>query len=75
MSVYRSKTTPHGRNMAGACGFWRQAGMTDEDFGKPRKPLGRKRKASTALRAYAAMTTNASKGAVRDVSQLERRGR
>ena len=35
------------------------------------KPFGRKRDVSPALRAYAAMTTNASKGAVRDVSQVE----
>ena len=36
------------------------------------KPFGRKRDVSPALRAYAAMTTNAAKGAVRDVSQIER---
>jgi dihydroxy-acid dehydratase len=36
------------------------------------KPLGRKRQVSPALRAYAAMTTNAARGAVRDVSQVER---
>lgn len=36
------------------------------------KPLGRDRKVSQALQAYAAMTTSADKGAVRDVSQLER---
>ena len=36
------------------------------------KPFGRKRAVSPALRAYAAMTTNAAKGAVRDVSQIER---
>jgi len=35
------------------------------------KPFGRKRKVSPALRAYAAMTTNAARGAVRDVSQVE----
>lgn len=35
-------------------------------------PLGRKREVSPALRAYAAMTTNAARGAVRDVSQVER---
>jgi dihydroxy-acid dehydratase len=32
----------------------------------------RKRQVSPALRAYAAMTTNAARGAVRDVSQIER---
>ena len=37
------------------------------------KPLGRKRSVSPALRAYAALTTNAARGAVRDVSQIERR--
>jgi dihydroxy-acid dehydratase len=36
---------------------------------KPAKP--RPRKVSPALRAYAAMTTSAAKGAVRDVSQVE----
>jgi dihydroxy-acid dehydratase len=35
------------------------------------KPRGRKRHVSPALRAYAAMTTNAARGAVRDVSQIE----
>jgi dihydroxy-acid dehydratase len=35
------------------------------------KPQGRVREVSSALRAYAAMTTSADKGAVRDVSQLE----
>ncbi|MCS6787483.1 MAG: dihydroxy-acid dehydratase [Thiobacillaceae bacterium] len=38
------------------------------------KPLGRNRTVSAALRAYAAMTTSAAHGAVRDVSQIERRG-
>ena len=36
------------------------------------KPVNRVREVSAALRAYAAMTTSADKGAVRDVSQLER---
>ena len=35
------------------------------------KPLGRDRVVSPALRAYAAMTTSADTGAVRDVSQVE----
>ncbi|MEM8570968.1 MAG: dihydroxy-acid dehydratase [Pseudomonadota bacterium] len=35
MPRYRSRTTTHGRNMAGARGLWRATGMTDEDFGKP----------------------------------------
>jgi dihydroxy-acid dehydratase len=35
------------------------------------KPVGRKRHVSAALRAYAALTTNAARGAVRDVSQVE----
>jgi len=34
------------------------------------KPLGRERVVSNALKAYAAMTTSAARGAVRDVSQL-----
>jgi dihydroxy-acid dehydratase len=37
------------------------------------KPLNRDRVVSAALRAYAAMTTSADTGAVRDVSQIERR--
>ena len=36
------------------------------------KPENRKRPVSAALRAYAAMTTSADTGAVRDVSQVER---
>jgi dihydroxy-acid dehydratase len=35
MPQYRSRTTTHGRNMAGARGLWRATGMTNEDFGKP----------------------------------------
>ncbi len=35
------------------------------------KPAERQRVVSPALRAYAAMTTNAARGAVRDVSQVE----
>ncbi|MGH8228709.1 MAG: dihydroxy-acid dehydratase [Steroidobacteraceae bacterium] len=35
MRTYRSRTTTHGRNMAGARGLWRATGMKDEDFGKP----------------------------------------
>lgn len=35
MPVYRSRTSTHGRNMAGARGLWRATGMTNEDFGKP----------------------------------------
>jgi dihydroxy-acid dehydratase len=37
------------------------------------KPAERQRHVSAALRAYAAMTTSADRGAVRDISQLERR--
>jgi dihydroxy-acid dehydratase len=35
MPTYRSRTTTHGRNMAGARGLWRATGMKDQDFGKP----------------------------------------
>ncbi|WP_133486947.1 dihydroxy-acid dehydratase [Aliiroseovarius marinus] len=35
MPAYRSRTSTHGRNMAGARGLWRATGMTDSDFGKP----------------------------------------
>ncbi len=41
-----------------------------DDAWQPAKP--RKRKVSVALQAYAAMTTSAARGAVRDVSQLKR---
>jgi dihydroxy-acid dehydratase len=37
------------------------------------KPVNRSRAVSPALRAYAAMTTSAAKGAVRDVSQVEKK--
>ena len=37
------------------------------------RPVKRERHVSPALRAYAAMTTSAAKGAVRDVSQVERK--
>ena len=35
MPAYRSRTTTHGRNMAGARALWRATGMTDADFNKP----------------------------------------
>ena len=35
MPNYRSQTSTHGRNMAGARALWRATGMTDGDFGKP----------------------------------------
>jgi dihydroxy-acid dehydratase len=35
MSGYRSRTSTHGRNMAGARALWRATGMTDADFEKP----------------------------------------
>ena len=35
MPQYRSRTTTHGRNMAGARALWRATGMTDADFEKP----------------------------------------
>ncbi|TQL18078.1 dihydroxy-acid dehydratase [Zymomonas mobilis] len=35
MPPYRSRTTTHGRNMAGARSLWRATGVKDEDFGKP----------------------------------------
>ena len=40
----------------------------------PWQPKPRKRNVTTALRAYAALTTSAARGAVRDVDQLNRRG-
>jgi len=35
MPAYRSRTSTHGRNMAGARALWRATGMQDDDFGKP----------------------------------------
>ncbi|HRD65543.1 MAG TPA: dihydroxy-acid dehydratase [Candidatus Competibacter sp.] len=35
MPDYRSRTTTHGRNMAGARALWRATGVRDGDFGKP----------------------------------------
>jgi dihydroxy-acid dehydratase len=35
MPLYRSRTSTHGRNMAGARSLWRATGMKDADFDKP----------------------------------------
>ncbi|WAW09226.1 dihydroxy-acid dehydratase [Oxalobacter vibrioformis] len=35
MPEYRSRTSTHGRNMAGARALWRATGMKDGDFNKP----------------------------------------
>ena len=35
MPPLRSRTSTHGRTMAGARALWRATGMTDDDFGKP----------------------------------------
>ena len=35
MPDYRSRTSTHGRNMAGARSLWRATGVKDGDFGKP----------------------------------------
>ncbi|MER7419685.1 dihydroxy-acid dehydratase [Micromonospora peucetia] len=35
MPELRSRTSTHGRMMAGARALWRATGMTDDDFGKP----------------------------------------
>ncbi|SBT07539.1 dihydroxy-acid dehydratase [Candidatus Accumulibacter aalborgensis] len=35
MPHYRSRTSTHGRHMAGARALWRATGMKDGDFGKP----------------------------------------
>jgi dihydroxy-acid dehydratase len=35
MPQYRSRTSTHGRNMAGARSLWRATGMKDGDFNKP----------------------------------------
>jgi dihydroxy-acid dehydratase len=51
----------------------RRRGRMEAKGEKAWKPAARDRKVSKALEAYAAMTTSAAKGAVRDVSQLEKR--
>ncbi len=40
MNPYRSRTTTHGRNMAGARALWRATGMSDADFHKPIVAIG-----------------------------------
>jgi dihydroxy-acid dehydratase len=35
MPTLRSRTTTHGRNMAGARALWRATGLVESDFGKP----------------------------------------
>jgi dihydroxy-acid dehydratase len=58
-------------------------GISDEELAKRRKameakgptawkPAARNRKVSQALQAYAAMTTSAARGAVRDVTQIQK---
>ena len=47
-----------------------EAGQCPLTLGDAWKSVGREREVSNALKAYAAMTTSASRGAVRDVSQL-----
>jgi dihydroxy-acid dehydratase len=44
----------------------------EERAGRAWAPTDRRRPVSAALRAYAAMTTSAAQGAVRDVTQVER---
>src|SRR5260221_7634717 len=39
MNGYRSRTSTHGRNMAGARALWGGTGMKDDDFGKPIVPI------------------------------------
>ena len=52
----------------------RRQGVMEQKGAAAWKPVGRDRPVSAALRAYAAMTTSAANGAVRDVSQVERKG-
>ena len=35
MPELKSRTSTHGRNMAGARALWRATGIGSEDFGKP----------------------------------------
>ena len=58
------------------CGGVREAGDVEEDEeargSDAWKPVARERVVSNALKAYAALTTSAARGAVRDISQLEK---
>lgn len=82
MPQYRSRTTTHSRNMAGARALWCATGIKDGDFDKSIiatskhknawKPMQRERHMSLALRAYAAMSASAAFGTVRNVEQIER---
>ena len=64
-----------GKNLAldlGAVGLAAEAWVNGKKVGERAwRPLARTRVVSPALRAYAALTTSAAKGAVRDVSRLE----
>jgi dihydroxy-acid dehydratase len=53
----------------------RRRAMEARDGGAWKPAAPRPRRVSSALRAYAALTTSAARGAVRDVSQVERNGR
>jgi dihydroxy-acid dehydratase len=53
--------------------FGRRRRAMDASGGAAWQPASRQRKVSAALRAYAALTTSAARGAVRDVSQVQRR--
>lgn len=50
MPPYRSRTSTHGRHMAGARGLWRATGMTDADSANPRS------KSPTPLRGSCPVT-------------------
>ena len=50
----------------------RRAAMEAKGTAAWKPAAARPRQVSPALRAYAAMTTNAARGAVRDVSQIEK---
>lgn len=79
MPTYRSRTTTHGRNMAGARGLWRATGLKDADFGEPiiaiAKPFTQFVPGHGHLKdlgQLAALTTSAARGAVRDAEQRRR---
>ncbi len=51
----------------------RRRAVMDSRGAQAWKPVNRERQVSVALRAYAAMATSAAKGAIRDVTQVEKR--
>ena len=70
MPPLRSRTTTHGRNMAGARALLRATGPASEDFGKP--TVAAANSSTRFVPGHAATATPAPTGAVRDANLLPR---